>query len=112
MAEHISKDSNNVNPSRKQMSHNVNNKKKFEDAATEEDHLLATSTWTKQDVLIVTQSVLVEFGDGIEVFLPGAITQLVSCELNVSKVQEGLLGVILIAALAFALIAFAKVANR
>ena len=115
MTENILKDSNtDVHPPQKQMSQDVKNGKELEDvvSCSEKDHLLPTPTWTKQDILLLTQAALVEFGDGVEVFLPGTITQLVSCELNVSKVQEGLLGVILITALAFSLIAFSSVANR
>ena len=69
-------------------------------------------TWTKQDVLLLIQCAFIEFGDGVEAFLPGTMTQLVSCDLDVSKVQEGFLGVIFEAALAFAVIVISPVTAR
>ena len=51
--------------------------------------------WTKQDYLLCTLAVLIKFGDGVEGFLPGVITQKASCELGVSDFQEGILAMIL-----------------
>ena len=52
-------------------------------------------TWTKQDYLLALLAVLINIGDGVEVFLPGVITQKVSCELGLSDFQEGILAVIM-----------------
>ena len=51
--------------------------------------------WTKQDYLLALLAVLINIGDGVEVFLPGVITQTVSCELGLSDFQEGILAVIM-----------------
>ena len=52
-------------------------------------------TWTKQDYLYLALAMMVKFGDGVEIYLPGVITQKVSCELGLSSLQEGLLASIL-----------------
>ena len=51
--------------------------------------------WTKQNYLYLALSMMVKFGDGVEIYLPGVITQKVSCELGLSSLQEGLLASIL-----------------
>ena len=51
-------------------------------------------SWTKQDYLLVSLAILIKIGDGVEAYLPGVITQKVSCELGLSDLQEGLLAVI------------------
>ena len=47
------------------------------------------------DYILLSLAVLVKFGDGVELYLPGVVTQKVSCELGVSSFQEGILAVIL-----------------
>ena len=91
---------------------NFNGSKSMNNENNENKCLISKPTWTKQDVLLLMQCAFIEFGDGVEVFLPGIITQLVSCDLDVSKVQEGFLGVIFEAALAFSVIAISPVAAR
>ena len=54
-----------------------------------------SKSWTKQDYLLCTLAVLIKFGDGVEGYLPGVITQKASCELGVSDFQEGILAMIL-----------------
>ena len=91
---------------------NFNGSKSMNNENNENEFHNSKPTWTKQDVLLLMQCAFIEFGDGVEVFLPGIITQLVSCDLDVSKVQEGFLGVIFEAALAFAVIAISPVTAR
>ena len=50
--------------------------------------------WTKQDYVNVLLAMLIKFGDGVEIYLPGVIVQTVSCELGVSFFQEGILAVV------------------
>ena len=52
-------------------------------------------SWTRQDYLLVFIAVMIKLGDGVEVYLPGVITQTVACELGVSELQESILAVIL-----------------
>ena len=52
-------------------------------------------SWTRQDYLHTLLAVLILLGDGVEMYLPGVITQKVACELGVSKIQEGVLAVVL-----------------
>ena len=47
-----------------------------------------------KDYILILLAILIKLGDGVEIYLPGVITQTVSCELGVSKVQEGILAVI------------------
>ena len=54
----------------------------------------ATSASKKQDIFVATIYILIAFGEGIETYLPGVITQYVSCDIGVSAFQEGLLGCI------------------
>ena len=48
-----------------------------------------TSRWTKNDYCLLVLAMLIKFGDAVELYLPGVITQSVSCELGVSFFQEG-----------------------
>ena len=52
-------------------------------------------SWTYKDFLLVSLAVLIKMGDSVKAYLPGVITQKVSCELDLSDFQEGLLAVIL-----------------
>ena len=52
-------------------------------------------SWTNKDFLLVSLAVLIKMGDSVEAYLPEVITQKVSCELDLSDFQEGLLAVIL-----------------
>ena len=49
---------------------------------------------TKSDYLLILLTILLKFGDSIEIYLPGVITQTVSCELSVSDMEEKVLAVI------------------
>ena len=55
--------------------------------------LLTDSSWTTVDILCAVSCCLIHFGDAIELYLPGVITQAVSCELGITVTQEGVLGV-------------------
>ena len=44
-----------------------------------------TARWSKQDYIYLTFASLVKFGDSVEMYLPGVVTQKVSCELGVSS---------------------------
>ena len=64
--------------------------------------LHSSAKWTNRDLLFLCQWMLIKFGHGIEIYLPGVITQQVSCEMGISKVREGILGVILYVFMALA----------
>ena len=51
--------------------------------------------WTRKDIILTVLNTLVTFGDAVEIYLPGVITQTASSELGVSAAQEGLLGIVL-----------------
>ena len=68
--------------------------------AAHKSYVLLGVSCTKQDCLIILLTSLIRFGDGIEFYLPGVITQKVSCELRVSSTQEGILGITLYVSLA------------
>ena len=67
--------------------------------------------WTKQDYLYLTLAMMVKFGDGVEIYLPGVITQKVSCELGISSLQEGFLAIILYVFQGIAVLSSVKLAN-
>ena len=72
----------------------------------------STSGWTKKDGLLLALTAMVKFGDGVEIYLPGVITQLVSCELGVSSVGEGVLGLALYAAMMVSILGLLTVSIR
>ena len=51
--------------------------------------------WTRRDFLLLTLNILVKFGDSVEIYLPGVITQLVSCQMGLTDLQEGFLAITL-----------------
>jgi len=53
-----------------------------------------TTRWTKRDYKFLALAMLIKFGDAVEMYMPGVITQKVSCELDVSFFQEGTLSII------------------
>jgi MFS family permease len=57
-------------------------------------------------------SVFVKFGDGVEIYLPGVITQKVSCDLKLSHTQEGILSGILYVFLAVSNVASVLLAKK
>ena len=50
---------------------------------------------TRRDFHLSLLMTLVTFGDAVEIYLPGVITQYASRELGVSQAEEGMLGIIL-----------------
>jgi MFS family permease len=54
-----------------------------------------STIWTKKNYLLLALGTLVKFGDGVEIYLPGVITQKVSCELGLSAAEEGILAIII-----------------
>ena len=54
---------------------------------------------------------MVKFGDGVEIYLPGVITQKVSCELGLSSLQEGFLAVIIYVFQAMSVLSAVKLAS-
>ena len=62
--------------------------------------------WIRKDIYLMVMTCLVGFGDAVEIYLPGVITDLVSRELKVTKTQEGLLGIILYSCLALSCFVF------
>ena len=69
------------------------------------------SPWTRKDILNIVLAALIKFGDGVEIYLPGVITQRASCELGVSQFQEGLLAVILFVFYALAILTAVKLSK-
>ena len=51
------------------------------------------NTATVKDYMVLSIVVMIILGDGIEFYLPGAITQNVSCDLGLSEVEESVLAV-------------------
>ena len=51
--------------------------------------------WTKRDLMLLALNILVKFGDGVEIYLPGVITQIVSCQMKLTSLQEGILAITL-----------------
>ena len=74
----------------------MNGAKKSGLAAVDFKHL----KYNRRDVHLIALLTLITFGDAVEIYLPGVITQAASSELKVSKTQEGLLGIILYLCLA------------
>ncbi|KAL5257363.1 hypothetical protein ACHWQZ_G012335 [Mnemiopsis leidyi] len=68
-------------------------------------------TWTRQDYLYLTLAMMIKFGDGVEIYLPGVITQKVSCELELSSLQEAFLAAILYAFQGISLLSAVKLAS-
>ena len=61
-------------------------------------------SWTKKDLLLLVFGSLISLGDGVQIYLPGVISQLVSCELQLSPFQGGALDCILYLAIMIALV--------
>ena len=51
------------------------------------------NTATVKDYMVLSIVVMIILGDGIEFYLPGVITQNVSCDLGLSEVEESVLAV-------------------
>lgn len=68
--------------------------------------------WSLQDYLLVSLAMLIKVGDGVEGYLPGVITQKVSCELGLSDFQEGVLAVVLIFFWTISILVSMPIANR
>ena len=73
---------------------------------------LKTNAWTRSDYILLAFGCLMNFGDGIEINLPGVITQRVSCELGVDSAQEGILGSVFYMTLSFSIIIAGPLAVR
>lgn len=70
------------------------------------------NAWTKSDYILLAFGCLMNFGDGIEINLPGVITQRVSCEMSVVSVQESILGSVFYMTLSFSIIIAGPLAVR
>ena len=72
---------------------------------TEETYLVERKpSWTRMDKLLAVFGALISFGHGVETYLPGVITQQISCATELSEWQEGTLDCILYITLAIALV--------
>ena len=76
---------------------------------TEPDHKLK---WTVKDYQLLAFNILIKFGDSVEIYLPGVITQKVAYELNLSKIKEGFLGVTMYITMAIAILIAAPLSDR
>ena len=68
--------------------------------------------WKLKDVYLVMYLSFLNFGDTVELYLPGVITKSVSEELGVSQTQEGILGIILYLSLTLSLLVSTAIKNR
>ena len=68
--------------------------------------------WKRKDVCLVMYLSFLNFGDTVELYLPGVITQSASEELGVSQTQEGMLGIILYLSLTLSLLVSTAIKNR
>ena len=68
--------------------------------------------WTIKDYQLLVFNMLIKFGDAVEIYLPGVITQKVAYELNLSKIQEGFLGVTMYIAMTIAILIAAPLSDR
>ena len=71
-----------------------------------------TSKWTVKDYQLLAFNMLIKFGDSVEIYLPGVITQKVAYELNLSRIQEGFLGVTMYITMAIAILIAAPLSDR
>ena len=79
---------------------------------TENTARIRNNSWTNRDYGLLFCLLLIGAGDGVELYLPGVITQTLSCELGVSRVQEGWLGIIIYTTMAASLFVAGAVSNR
>ena len=70
-----------------------------------------STKWTKRDYIVLIFASLINFGDGIEINLPGVITQRTSCELALNKDQEGILGCVQYLTLFFSILTAGPLAD-
>ena len=68
--------------------------------------------WTVKDYQLLAFNSLIKFGDSVEIYLPGVITQKVAYELNLSRIQEGFLGVTMYIAMTIAILIAAPFSDR
>ena len=73
---------------------------------------LPATKWYKKDFVLLITAVFVKFGDGVEIYLPGVITQKVSCDLKLSRTEEGILSGILYIFLALSNVASILLAKK
>ena len=72
---------------------------------SEETYLVERKpSWTRMDKLLAVFGSLIIFGHGVETYLPGVITQQISCATELSEWQEGTLDCILYITLTIALV--------
>ena len=73
---------------------------------------LKSLKWTWRDIHLTILKTFITFGDAVEIYLPGVITQSASQELGVSQNQEGLLGIILYLFLALSYFVLPVIKNK
>ena len=67
---------------------------------------------TRTDIYLTIVATMMTFGDAVEIYLPGVITQSASSELGVSRTQEGILGIILYLSLALSCFILPAIKNK
>ena len=70
------------------------------------------SSWQKLDKLLLVFGILINFGDGVEVYLPGVVTQQISCLMNLPSVWESTLECIQYFTMAVAMMISGILADR
>ena len=68
--------------------------------------------WTQKDINLIVLMTMINFGDALEIYLPGVITQSASSDMEISETQEGLLGIILYLCLAFSFFILPAIKNK
>ncbi|XP_063687909.1 benzoate transport protein-like [Bolinopsis microptera] len=69
-------------------------------------------SWTRMDKLLLVFSIVMNLGDGVEMYLPGVIAQQVSCDIELSPLLEGILQCIQYFTLAVATVTSGLLADR
>ena len=67
---------------------------------------------TRTDIYLTAAATMMNFGDAVEIYLPGVITQSASSELGVSRTEEGILGIILYLSLALSCFILPALKNK
>ena len=67
---------------------------------------------TRTDIYLTIVATMMTFGDAVEIYLPGVITQSASSELGVSRTEEGILAIILYVCLALSFFILPAIKNK
>ena len=71
-----------------------------------------SSKWTRQDKMLLTLNISMQFADQVEVYLPSVIIQQISCDLRLSSSKEGLVTTVFYVTLAGGIMFAAFLSHR